>query len=846
MVLSKAETQDNLGLRSQAALAAFGDFTLAADLDEVLTEACRLTAVTLSTGLARVVQPREDGSLLVRAGQGWATGSLGMIIEAGPDFPAIHALRAAPIVSDRETETRFGYPPHLADHGVVAFASVPIPGGRGQPPFGILEADSRAPRRFTEDDVAFLRNCANLVAAAIARLRVAEGAEALREAQGLNTLILNSNRDCIVVLDLEGRTQYVSAGGIEGLEISDVSAVLGLSWLQDWDDDDREAARAALAEARAGRAGRFEGFCPTHRGMPKWWDVVVSPLPGPDGKVERLVSVGRDITGRKFAEARLRRLNQTLEQQVVQRTADLAALSRRAIEEIAEREQAQAEIVELYNRSPIPLHSVDKNIRLLSVSDRWLQFMGYDDRDEVLGRKVEDFLTEESARRQREEVWPMVLRSGEFFEVEYQFVRKTGEILDVLIAVVVERNSDGSLRRTISGLIDISARKRAEEQLRQAQKMEAVGQLTGGIAHDFNNLLTSITGSLELMQAQLAKGSIGGLERYIVIAEGAAKRAAALTHRLLAFSRRQTLDPKPVDANRLVLGMDEMIRRTVGPTIAVETVLADGLWPVFGDPNQLENALLNLSINARDAMPDGGRLTIQSGNMRLDEGAARARDMEPGQYVTLCVTDIGTGMAPEVMARAFDPFFTTKPLGQGTGLGLSMIYGFAHQSGGQVRICSELGTGTTVRLYLPRHRGEMVDEALTAGADEEPRAALGKTVLVVDDEPTVRMLVAEVLTDFGYETIEAEDGAEGLQALQAHGGIDLLVTDVGLPGGMNGRQLADFARQFRPEIKVLFITGYAEAAVIDKGHLEPGMHVLTKPFALKTLATRIRDILLTS
>ena len=391
---------------------------------------------------------------------------------------------------------------------------------------------------------------------------------------------------------------------------------------------------------------------------------------------------------------------------------------------------------------------------------------------------------------------------------------------------------------------DVTEQRQAEDALRQSQKMEAVGQLTGGLAHDFNNLLTGISGSLELLGTRVRQGRIDDIERYVVAAQGASKRAAALTHRLLAFSRRQTLDPRPTDVNRLVHDIADLIRRTVGPEIALEVVGTVGLWTALVDPNQLENALLNLAINARDAMPDGGRLTVETGNRWMDERAARERDLPPGQYLSLCVSDTGIGMPPDIVARAFDPFFTTKPLGQGTGLGLSMIYGFARQSGGQVRIYSEVGEGTMVCIYLPRHYGEGGDAATGGGrAGEVPRAIDGETVLVVDDEPTVRMLVADVLSDLGYAAIEAEDGASGLRVLESAARVDLLVTDVGLPGGMNGRQVADAARVLRPGLKVLFITGYAENAVVGNGHLEPGMEVLTKPFAIDDLADRIRRLI---
>ncbi|OAS24683.1 hybrid sensor histidine kinase/response regulator [Methylobacterium platani] len=384
---------------------------------------------------------------------------------------------------------------------------------------------------------------------------------------------------------------------------------------------------------------------------------------------------------------------------------------------------------------------------------------------------------------------------------------------------------------------------RAEEALRQSQKMEAVGQLTGGLAHDFNNLLAGISGSLELMQTRIGQGRLKDVDRYMTAAQGAARRAAALTHRLLAFSRRQTLDPRPTDVNHLVAGMAELIRRTVGPAIEIAVEAAPDLWTVLVDPPQLENALLNLCLNARDAMPDGGRIAIETANLDLDAAAARAHEVPPGDYLSLAVSDTGAGMAPEVIQRAFDPFFTTKPLGQGTGLGLSMIYGFTQQSGGQVRIASAVGQGTTVRLLLPRHDGASEREAAEARLAEAPRAERGETVLIVDDEPTVRMLVTEVLEDLGYTAIEAADGAAGLKVLQSEVRIDLVVTDVGLPGGMNGRQMADAGRVRRPGLKVLFITGYAETAALGPGRLEPGTAVLTKPFVVEALALRIREML---
>jgi PAS domain S-box-containing protein len=427
-------------------------------------------------------------------------------------------------------------------------------------------------------------------------------------------------------------------------------------------------------------------------------------------------------------------------------------------------------------------------------------------------------------------------------ELEYRLVHPDGSIHWVLSRGHTYFDESGRpVRRTGIG-VDLTGQRQLEDQLRQAQKMEAVGQLTGGLAHDFNNLLTGMMGNLELLQMRLERGKLDDVERFIHAAQGAGRRAASLTQRLLAFSRRQTLDPKPTDVNRLIAGVEDLLRRTVGPTTDIEVIGAVGLWPAMIDATQLESAILNLCINARDAMPDGGRITIETANKGLDDRAARARDLTPGQYLSICVTDTGTGMSPETIERAFEPFYTTKPIGQGTGLGLSMIYGFARQSGGQVRIYSELGQGTTICIYLPRYAGDapLVDEeeAIAAAA-----AASGQTILVVDDEATIRHLIDEVLDEQGYTVIGAADGAAGIKVLQSGAKIDLLITDVGLPNGMNGRQVADAARSLRPDLKVLFITGYAENAAVGNGHLEPGMELLTKPFTMQGLSAKVAEMM---
>lgn len=416
-------------------------------------------------------------------------------------------------------------------------------------------------------------------------------------------------------------------------------------------------------------------------------------------------------------------------------------------------------------------------------------------------------------------------------------------------SIEAERDRATAALRALNDTLELRVAERtaelihAEEKLRQSQKMEAVGQLTGGLAHDFNNLLAGISGALDLMGMRIAQGRLNDIDKYMLAAQSAAKRAAALTHRLLAFSRRQTLDPRPLDVNLLVEGMTELIQRTVGPSILVETVSAPDLWSASVDASQLENAILNLCINSRDAMPDGGRIIIETANQWLDAEAALANDLPAGEYLSLTVTDTGTGMAPGVIAKAFDPFFTTKPIGEGTGLGLSMIYGFAKQSGGQVRISSEPGKGTSMCIHLPRYHGEA--GASTAAPAQSAAALTGScgTILIVDDEPTVRLLLTDVLGDLGYTLIEAADSLTGLKLLQSDVGIDLLITDVGLPGGMNGRQMADAGREVRPGLKTLFITGYAESAALGNSSLGAGMQVLTKPFSIDILATRVLELL---
>jgi PAS domain S-box-containing protein len=556
-------------------------------------------------------------------------------------------------------------------------------------------------------------------------------------------------------------------------------------------------------------------------------DFVYEPIRNDKADVTGVFVAGYEVTeahraavALRASEARLRELNADLERKVIERT------------------QARGRTWQV---SPDLLGALNSKGYFETSNPAWKTMLGWSE-EEVASMSIFEMLHPDDVERTRggfeltQQGQPAIrfpnryrCKDGSYRWISWVGVPEDGMVYCSGRDITEEKAAEAELAK-------------AQEALRQAQKMEAIGQLTGGIAHDFNNLLAGISGSLELLERRLAEGRLGGVERYIIGAQSAARRAAALTQRLLAFSRRQTLDPKPTNINRLISGMEDLIRRTVGPGIEVEVVGAGGLWTTRIDQSQLESALLNLCINARDAMPEAGRITIETANKWLDEKAANERELSPGQYVSLCVTDTGTGMTPDVISHAFDPIFTTKPLGQGTGLGLSMIHGFVRQSGGQVRIYSELGKGTTMCLYFPRFIGpaDQVDQNDVIPVTE---SADGEAVLVIDDEPTIRMLMVEVLEEAGYVVMEAADGATGLKILQSHARIDLLITDVGLPGGLNGRQVADAARITRPDLKVLFITGFAENAALAHGHLDSGMHLIAKPFVMAAFANKVAEII---
>jgi len=607
-------------------------------------------------------------------------------------------------------------------------------------------------------------------------------------------------------------------------------------WVRRIHPEDREVTEQKFRDAVASGVREYSVQYRIVRpsdGETRWISVKSTIERDPRGRALRLVGAHSDVTEQVEADLALRQSEERFRKLADQLAELNATLAQRVEEKTRERDR-------IWNVSQDLLVVADRSGVWHTVNPAWTRTLGWSEA-ELLNRTSQWLEHPDDNGVTRAEVEKLGARETTV-RFESRFRHKDGSYRWLSWTGVADRDHIYAVARDVTAEKAAAERLKAtEEALLQSQKMEAVGQLTGGIAHDFNNLLTGIVGSLDLLQTRLNQGRTENVARYINAAMTSANRAAALTHRLLAFARRQPLIPKSVDANQLVVSLEDLLRRTIGETIDLAIVASDDLWGTLCDPNQLESALLNLAINARDAMPDGGKLTISTANARLDSVTADTPALSPGDYICIGVTDTGVGMSAEVAARAFDPFFTTKPIGQGTGLGLSMIYGFARQSNGHVTIDSKPGQGTSVRLYLPRHHGDSATEHASAVRAAE-HAATGETVLVVEDEPVVRGVILEMLGEQGYRTLEAVDGPSGLQILRDHERIDLLVTDVGLPG-MNGRQLADQARETRPGLKILFITGYAESVAISDGFLQPGMEMITKPFDLEHLSQRIRAMI---
>jgi PAS domain S-box-containing protein len=847
--LGETKQQDNRELlHQQTILARFGELALRSDnLDEILTEACRLVGEALGTDLAKVMELKEDGeTLFVRAGVGWKPGVVGeATVRASDKTSEAHALKTGePMISaDIADETRFSYPDFLVDNGVKAVANVPIIGADGKPAFGVLQIDSREPRQFTDSDTGFLCTYANLLAAAVNRLRsnsdLRDREARLRRSEVRFRRVAEIETVGVIFFDIEGRITDGNAAFLRmsGFTREDLEAGL-LRWDELTPPEWMPPTLSALEELKAtGQGPPFEKEYNRKDGS-RWWGLFAGRMLD-DGTAVELVL---DITERKAAEQALRDSEARL-RSLVEGIPQLVFRSRSSGERIwgspqwivytgqSEQESvglgwldavhpddraatlaawAEAEACGLFSVGHRTLHAADRTWR-------WFQSRATPVRD-AEGRILEWFGTStdiDDQVRARE-----VLARGRE-ELEAQVGARTAELRQALNSLQAET----------------AQRERAEAALRQAQKMEAVGQLTGGIAHDFNNMLQGIAGSLDMARRRAGEGRTAEVLRYLDPARQSVDRAAGLTRRLLAFARRQRLEPKPVDPDAMVAGMADLIRRTVGPAIRLDLHLRDGRARVLCDPTELESALLNLCINARDAMPEGGRLSIATEDIRLsqadlvgEEGAA------PGDYVEISVADTGKGMPTDVVERVFEPFFTTKPLGQGTGLGLSQVYGFVRQSGGIVRLESAPGRGTTVRVCLPQHaRVVMVKES---GAASAPNTAEpGQAVLLVDDESLAREAAAERLRELGYRVLEAADGPAALHLLDGGARIDMLVTDVGLPNGMNGRQVAEAVRKRRPGIPLLFITGYAGS------ELPPGSEVIDKPFDLDILAQRVQAAL---
>ena len=628
---------------------------------------------------------------------------------------------------------------------------------------------------------------------------------------------------------LDGLRHFVNRAYHEFLGVPFVDA-LNFDWRKALHPDDLER---ILGEQRAGEGSRkpftLEARYRRRDGQWRWLRSESQPRWGPDGEHIGFIGVAHDVTASKEAERALTELNETLEQRIEDRTRQLAA--------------SEALIQTFFNHSSechaVIVEESDGVFRYAEANPATLRLYRKT-REKVIGRTIEAVLGAERATEIGAHL-AACLQAG----APHRYERTHGDT--VIEAIVTPAPQEpGALRRVVVSAHDVTERRRLEQQLHQSQKMDAVGQLTGGVAHDFNNLLTLVMGGLEMIGRQMTNLpdplALTRMERGRDMAMQGAKRAASLTTRLLAFSRQQALTPQALDANKLVADVCELLRRTLGETIVLETALGDGLWRTYADANQLENALLNLGLNARDAMPDGGKLIIETANATLDRAyiSSLGDSIEPGEFVLIAVTDTGAGMDKTTQERAFDPFFTTKEVGKCTGLGLSQVYGFARQSAGHVKIYSEIGEGTTVKVYLPRSVSD-TEKALTDESNKVSRWTGTETVLVVEDDEALREYASEILEELGYSVLAASDGAAALEILSGGDHIDLLLTDVVMPGGLNGRQLAGKATGLRPDLRILYMTGYTRNAIVHRGRLDVGINLISKPFSLEELAAKVRQ-----
>jgi len=768
-------------------------------------------------------------------------------VRAEVDSSEGHALHTGkPVIStDINAETRFEYAEFIRKAGVKALVNVSIMGAANHPPYGILQVDSRTPRAFNDEDISFLRSYANLLGAAVERLRTSANAKraetARSESEARYRAIVESATDyAIVTTDLDGRITGWNKGA-ERILGWDEQEVLGQTGDLIFTSEDRAAGKPEAERQRALEARRAidERWHIKRNGVLFWGSGQMTLLR--DGGLRGYLKILRDHTEQRAAEARLRESEE--------RFRTLAE----GIPQLVWRSRSSGE--RTWGSPQWTAYSGLSEEESLGFG--WLEAVHPDDRSATLAAWAEaeakgSFAAEYRVRNVADGTYRWFQsRATPVRDPAGQIVEWLGTATDIddqiraregltrgqeeLEARVATRTAD--LAQALDALqAEVRERENAEEALRQSQKMEAVGRLTGGIAHGFNNMLQGVAGSLEIARRRLDQGRTNDVVRYLTTAGQAVDRAASLTRRLLAFARQQRLEPRPIDPDGLIAEMADLIRRTVSPGVRVELNLRDGAWGVLCDPNELESTLLNLCINARDAMPQGGHLTIGTDDTHLSlADFAGSEDGKPGDYVEISVTDSGKGMSPEILSRVFEPFFTTKPIGHGTGLGLSQVYGFVRQSGGLVRLNSTPGRGTSVCLYLPRH--ERPADAKPASEINQPGIGAGETVLLVDDEKSVREVAGEMLRDLGYRVMEADDGPAAVRVLDHLSQLDLLVTDVGLPAGMNGRQVAEVARARWPSLPVLFITGFAETA------LPSGVEVIGKPFKLSVLAKRVQAIL---